>query len=118
MIGTLAKRFSGKTYIVTGARDSWQLIGPDTTVLYTKRGITEVEEMDETRLKEEYGLTPSQVIDLKSLMGDASDNIPGVPGVGEKTARTLIAEYGTLDNVYVSLDGVKGKLKENLEQNR
>lgn len=118
VIGTLAKRFSGKTYIVTGDRDSWQLIGPDTTVLYTKRGITEVEEMDETRLKEEYGLTPSQVIDLKSLMGDASDNIPGVPGVGEKTARTLIAEYGTLDNVYASLDGVKGKLKEKLEQNR
>ncbi len=113
IIGTLAKRFAVETYIVTGDKDSLQLIDDTTTVLLTKKGITEIAFYDEKMLAGE-GLAPSQIIDLKSLMGDASDNIPGVAGVGEKTARDLLAKYGTLDGVYVHIDEIKGKLQEKL----
>ena len=118
IIGTLARRFDGKTLIVTGDRDSWQLIDADTSVIFTKRGITDIAFMDEQKLKDDYGLTPSQIVDLKSLMGDSSDNIPGVPGVGEKTALGLLEKYGTLDGVYASLDEVKGKLHDRLAENK
>lgn len=113
IIGTLAKRFAVETYIVTGDKDSLQLIDDTTTVLLTKKGITEIAFYDEKMLAVE-GLAPSQIIDLKSLMGDASDNIPGVAGVGEKTARDLLAKYGTLDGVYAHIDEIKGKLQEKL----
>lgn len=113
IIGTLAKRFAVETYIVTGDKDSLQLIDDTTTVLLTKKGITEIAFYDEKMLAGE-GLAPSQIIDLKSLMGDASDNIPGVAGVGEKTARDLLAKYGTLDGVYAHIDEIKGKLQEKL----
>ena len=93
--------------------DSLQLIDDTTTVLLTKKGITEIAFYDEKMLAGE-GLAPSQIIDLKSLMGDASDNIPGVAGVGEKTARDLLAKYGTLDGVYAHIDEIKGKLQEKL----
>ncbi len=102
-----------ETYIVTGDKDSLQLIDDTTTVLLTKKGITEIAFYDEKMLAGE-GLAPSQIIDLKSLMGDASDNIPGVAGVGEKTARDLLAKYGTLDGVYAHIDEIKGKLQEKL----
>ena len=118
LIGTLARKFDGDVLIVTGDRDSWQLIDRRTKVVFTIKGITEIALMDEAKLKEDHGLTPSQVIDLKALMGDASDNIPGVPGVGEKTAKGLLDSYGTLDGVYAHLDEVKGKLREKLEQNK
>ncbi len=118
IIGTLARRFDGDVLIVTGDRDSWQLIDAKTKVVFTIKGISDVALMDEAKLKEDYGLIPSQVIDLKALMGDASDNIPGVPGVGEKTAKGLLDLYGTLDGVYAHLDEVKGKLREKLEQNK
>lgn len=113
IIGTLAKRFAVETYIVTGDKDSLQLIDDTTTVLLTKKGITEIAFYDEKMLAGE-GLAPSQIIDLKSLMGDASDNIPGVAGVGEKTARDLLAKYGTLGGVYTHIDEIKGKLQEKL----
>ncbi|MDE6189089.1 MAG: DNA polymerase I [Clostridia bacterium] len=113
IIGTLAKRFPAQTFIVTGDKDSLQLIDGTTTVLLTRRGITDVDYSDEAMLKSE-GLVPSQIIDLKSLMGDSSDNIPGVAGVGEKTARDLLAKYGTLDGVYEHIDQVTGKLKDKL----
>lgn len=113
IIGTLAKRFAVETYIVTGDKDSLQLIDDTTTVLLTKKGITEIAFYNEKMLAGE-GLAPSQIIDLKSLMGDASDNIPGVAGVGEKTARDLLAKYGTLDGVYAHIDEIKGKLQEKL----
>lgn len=118
VIGTLARRFDGDVLIVTGDRDSWQLIDDRTKVVFTIKGITEIALMDVKKLKEDYGLTPSQVIDLKSLMGDASDNIPGVPGVGEKTAKGLLDSYGTLDGVYAHLDEIKGKLREKLADNK
>lgn len=117
ILGTLSKQFDIPTVIVSGDRDCLQLIDEKTTVFYTRRGITDVVEYTPMRLLEE-GLTPQQVTDLKGLMGDSSDNIPGVPGVGEKTARQLIAEYGNLDNIYLNIDDIKGKLKEKLEENR
>lgn len=114
VIGTLAKRFDTQTFIVTGDKDSLQLIDETTAVLLTKKGITEIAHYDEQMLASE-GLVPSQIVDLKSLMGDASDNIPGVAGVGEKTARDLLAKYKTLDGVYQHIDEIKGKLREKLE---
>ncbi len=113
IIGTLAKKYSAKTFIVTGDKDSLQLIDNTTTVLLTKKGISEIAYYDEPALKSE-GLVPSQIIDLKSLMGDSSDNIPGVAGVGEKTAKDLLAKYSTLDGVYAHIDEIKGKLQEKL----
>lgn len=113
LIGTLSKRFKMQTYIVTGDKDSLQLIDDTTTVLLTKKGVTEIVEYTTARLKED-GLSPSQIIDLKSLMGDASDNIPGVPSVGEKTAMSLLASYATLDGVYEHIGEIKGKLQEKL----
>ena len=117
IIGTIAKKFPQQTYIVTGDKDSLQLVDDSTTVLLTRKGVTEIEEFDVAHLIE-TGLKPSQVIDLKSLMGDTSDNIPGVPGVGEKTARDLLSKYDTLDGVYEHIEEIKGKLKEKLESNK
>ncbi|MCX7781395.1 MAG: DNA polymerase I [Negativicutes bacterium] len=121
ILGTFCKKGSEAGYqvhIVTGDKDALQLIGANAKVLLTRKGITEIEMIDEVTLKEAYGLTPGQVVDLKGLMGDTSDNIPGVPGVGEKTAQKLIAEFGTVENVLANVDKVSGtKLKENLRKN-
>lgn len=119
LIGTIAKqgeKAGFKVYIVTGDRDAFQLISPQTCVLFTKRGITETELVDEEALGKDYSVTPQQVIELKGLMGDSSDNIPGVPGVGEKTALKLLTSYGTIEGVYAHLDEIKGKLKERLTE--
>lgn len=117
LIGTIAKHAPMSVCIVTGDRDSLQLVDDNITVLLTRKGITEIEVFDPAHLAEQ-GLTPSQIIDLKSLMGDASDNIPGVSGVGEKTAKDLLARFGTLDGVYAHLDEIKGKLHERLETDK
>lgn len=114
IIGTLSRDRSVMTYIITGDRDSLQLIDDTTSVVMTKRGITETVLYDEKQLLADYGLTPKQVIDYKSLAGDSSDNIPGVPGVGDKTATGLIAEYGSLDGVYEHVFEIPGKLGEKL----
>ena len=117
LLGTLAKQASDMgvdTLVVTGDRDALQLIDQHTTVLMTKKGISEVVRYDEDMLKQELGLTPRQIIDLKALMGDQSDNIPGVPGVGEKTALKLLADFQTVEAVYENLDKIKGALKEKL----
>ncbi len=106
IIGTLSKRFKIDTYIVTGDRDSLQLIDDTTRVLLTKRGITETEEYTEISLREKMGLTPAAVIDYKSLAGDSSDEIPGVAGIGDKTAKTLIDKYGDLDGIYAAVESV------------
>ena len=116
LIGTLAKS-SLDTYIVTGDKDSLQLVSDTTTVWLTRRGVSDVIEYTPERLLED-GLKPSQVIDLKALMGDKSDNIPGVPGVGEKTAKDLLAKYDNVEGIYSHIDEIKGKLKEKLENNK
>lgn len=121
IIGTLAcqaAKAGQEVIIVTGDRDALQLIGPATKVLLTRKGISEVAMFDREALYAHYGVTPEQVTDLKGLMGDTSDNIPGVPGVGEKTATKLIAEFGSLENVLANVDKVSGaKLQEKLRDN-
>jgi DNA polymerase-1 len=122
ILGTISKRYEGpdlEVVIFTGDRDALQLASDYTKIMITKRGITDVEVYDTNAIKEKYGLTPQGMIDLKGLMGDASDNIPGVAGVGEKTALKLLGEFKTLENVFLNLDKIAGKkLKENLEQHK
>ena len=114
IIGTVAKNFDGEVKIITGDRDSLQLIDDKINVWLTKKGISEVDKVDEKRLKELYGLSPYQIKDLKGLMGDSSDNIPGVKGVGEKTALELLNKYKDLDGIYNNIEKISGKLKEKL----
>ncbi len=121
IIGTLSARATEQgleTLIVTGDRDALQLVNDKVTVMMTKKGISETVRYNPAQLQEELGLTPPQIIELKALMGDSSDNIPGVPGVGEKTALKLLGEYGTVDNVYEHLDEVKGALQTKLKENQ
>ncbi len=113
IIGSLTRKFSGvKNIVVTGDRDSLQLINENTEVWLTKKGLSEIAVMNEKSLKEEFLLEPNQIIDLKALMGDSSDNIPGVSGIGEKTAMGLLAQYHDIDNLYNHIDELSGKLKE------
>lgn len=112
IIGTVAKHTDVKTIIITGDKDSFQLVDEQTEVHFTKRGITDVEIYNHENFTEKTTLVPKQIIELKSLMGDSSDNIPGIPGVGEKTALNLLAEYGDLDNLYAHVNDLKGKLFE------
>ncbi|MBE6068899.1 MAG: DNA polymerase I [Clostridium lundense] len=121
LIGTLsckAEEQGIEVYIVTGDRDALQLASDNIKVVLTKKGITEKEIYDANRMIEEYGVTPKQFIDVKGLMGDASDNIPGVPGVGEKTAYKLIKEYGSIESVLNNTENISGKkIKESLIEN-
>lgn len=101
--------------LVTGDRDYLQLASDTTKVIITRKGISETEEYDKDKIIEEYGIEPKQFIELKGLMGDKSDNIPGVPGIGEKTGLKLLYEYGSMENIYNNIDKISGKkLKENL----
>ena len=100
IIGTISKLSGIQNILVTGDRDLLQLISPSTQVWLTRKGVTEVEVFDEVALQEKYGLKPSGIIDLKALMGDTSDNIPGIAGVGEKTALSLLEKYESLDGVF------------------
>lgn len=122
IIGSLSKRFGSDdtaVYIVTGDRDSLQLVDQYSTVFLTKKGISEMQEVTPSTMPELYGYGPDKVVDMKALMGDSSDNIPGVPGVGEKTALKLITQFETLDGVYEHLEEVSGKkLKEKLADNK
>ncbi|MBR7159660.1 MAG: DNA polymerase I [Clostridia bacterium] len=117
VLGTLSDKLDGHKIIVTGDRDSLQLVSNDTTVWLTKKGISEVIEYTPDRLAQD-GLTPNAIIELKALMGDASDNIKGAPGVGEKTAMNLIKEYGNIDNIYANLSMIKGALYNKLADNK
>ena len=101
--------------IVTGDRDLTQLATDHTTVAVTKRGVTQTEEFTPAYMQEKLGVTPRQYIDVKALMGDSSDNYPGVTKIGEKTAVSLIQEYGSLDGLYENIAAMKkSKRKENL----
>lgn len=118
IIGTLAARHPIRTYILTGDRDSFQLVTDSTTVLFTRKGISEVDVMTPVTLKERTGLMPSQIVDYKALAGDASDNIPGVPGIGDKKATDLLCRYGSVAGIYAHLDELTAKQRESLENGR
>ena len=118
LIGTIADRAEKEgmeCYILSGDKDTLQLASDQTKVVITKKGITDKAVYDKAAFIEEFGITPVQFIDVKGLMGDKSDNIPGVPSIGEKTAFDLIKTYGSIEGVYENLDVItKKKVKENL----
>lgn len=114
LIGSISKKFDLEKIIVSGDRDLLQLIDKNTEVHLTKKGVTEIDQMTEQSLKQKWGLLPYQIIELKALMGDSSDNIPGVAGIGEKTATSLIVEYQNIDNLYANMDKITGKLQQKL----
>ncbi|MFO7172268.1 MAG: DNA polymerase I [Bacillota bacterium] len=118
IIGTLSRRAAAAgmaVVVVTGDRDALQLVTDRVTVLLTRKGVTDVVRFTPEKVQEVYGVTPAQIVDLKGLMGDASDNIPGVPGVGEKTAVKLLQQFGSLEAVLEQVDKVSGaKLQERL----
>ncbi|MEG2014618.1 MAG: 5'-3' exonuclease H3TH domain-containing protein, partial [Clostridia bacterium] len=118
IIGTLSKKFQFPTYIVSGDRDMLQLVDDTTSVILTKRGVSEIETVNIDNIVNLYGLTPTQIIEYKALRGDTSDNIPGVKGVGEKTAMSLLDSYKTLDGVYEHLSDVKGAMGDKLAQGK
>ena len=123
IIGTLSREADEagfETIIITGDRDLTQLATDHVTIYYTKKGVTDVDHYTPEFIAEKYnGLTPNQIIDMKGLMGDTSDNIPGVAGVGEKTAIKLLNQFNTVEGVYDHLDDVSGKkLKEKLENSK
>ena len=121
LIGTVAKKAENddfKVYIVTGDKDAIQLASNKTTTLITKKGVGEVEEYNYDSVVERYEMTPTQFIDLKGLMGDKSDNIPGVPGIGEKTGIKLIKEFSSIENLIENTNQLKGSVKKKIEENK
>lgn len=118
IIGTLTKRADEagrQVLVVSGDKDMLQLASEHVHIGLTRKGVTEIELYDPAQIKERYGLTPLQIIDLKGLMGDASDNIPGIPGVGEKTALKLLHQFGSVEEVLNGTGELKGKMKEKIE---
>lgn len=119
IVGTyarMAKEAGDKAVLITGDRDYLQLVDDDILVYLTKKGVSDTVEYTVEKIEEEYGITPKQLIDVKGLMGDKSDNIPGVDGIGEKRALDFIRKYGSIENLYDNLDDISGKkTKENLE---
>ncbi|MFQ5966177.1 MAG: DNA polymerase I [Acidimicrobiia bacterium] len=117
-VNTRAAKEGWDVLIVTGDRDAFQLISDHTKVLYTRRGISDIVLADSAWVSERYGILPEQYTDYAALRGDTSDNLPGVPGVGEKTASRLISTYADLEGVYESLEELTPKLRENLDLHR
>jgi DNA polymerase-1 len=120
LLGTFAKKADAqglRALLLTGDRDALQLVDNNVSLLFPKKGFSETMLFTPVTVKEEYGITPEQVTDWKGLMGDSSDNIPGVPGVGEKTAVKLLAQFGTLENVLENAGGIPGKLGEKIRDN-
>jgi DNA polymerase I len=122
IIGTIsqdAAKDGLEVKVFSGDKDLLQLVSDKITVAINRKGISEVDTYDEKLIAEKYGIPPLAIIDMKGLMGDSSDNIPGVPGVGEKTALKLLKQFGTLEETLQSIDQVSGaKLKEKLENNK
>lgn len=121
ILGTVAARNEAnndKTLLVTGDKDACQLVSDLTHVVNTKKGISDVVIYDPEGVKEKYGVTPAQIPDLLGLMGDSSDNIPGIPNVGLKTGSRLLQEYGSMEGLYEHTDELKGKLQENVINNK
>ncbi len=118
ILGTLSKKFDVHSYIYTGDRDCYQLVDDKTDVYFTKRGVADLLKLNKSNFKEQVGLEPCQIVDLKALMGDSSDNIPGVSGIGEKTAHGLLEKYGSLDNIYNHIDELKSAVSSKLSEQK
>jgi DNA polymerase-1 len=122
VLGTLSRQANERgveTIIVTGDNDVLQLVSPKTKVLAPRRTFSDTVLYDELLVQEKYGISPKQLADFKALTGDPSDNIPGIPGVGEKTAARLLRQFGSLDEIYARIDGVSpDKVKELLQQHK
>ena len=121
VLGSLSNLFNQNNenvLIVTGDRDTFQLITKKTNILYTKRGISDTDKVDESFFKNKFGIKPSQYIEYLALKGDPSDNIPGLAGVGEKTAISLLQQYENIDRIYKNLDELTPKLKNSFEENK
>lgn len=120
IIGTIAREAEAsglEPYIITGDKDELQLATDITKIIFTKKGVSEFDLYDRQAMIDKYGFTPQQFIDFKGLMGDKSDNIPGIPGVGEKTATKLILEYGSVENIIMNVDSIKpAGLKTKVEE--
>ena len=118
LLGTLSLKgaAAGVTpLLLTGDRDALQLVGQGVEMMFTRKGISETIRFTPARVHEEYGFSPEQVTDWKGLAGDSSDNIPGIPGIGDKTAVKLLQQYGTLENVLAHASEARGKLREKLD---
>lgn len=121
LLGTIAahcKKENMQALLLTGDRDALQLVNENTALLYTRKGISEIVYFTPETVFAHYGVRPDQVVDWKALMGDSSDNIPGVPKVGEKTSVKLLQSYETLDNILEHADEISGKLGENIRENK
>ncbi|MFM9018926.1 MAG: DNA polymerase I [Actinomycetota bacterium] len=119
VIGTLARRASDagqRVTILTGDRDALQLVDANVSVLATGRGVTDTTRYDEAKVEERYGVPPPKMPDLRGMIGDSSDNLPGVPGIGEKTAAQLMAKYGSLEEILAHADEQTPKRRENLTE--
>ncbi|BBY61140.1 DNA polymerase I [Mycolicibacterium sarraceniae] len=116
-LATQAEQADFRVLIVTGDRDALQLVSPDVTVLYPRKGVSDLTRFTPDAVVEKYGLTPTQYPDFAALRGDPSDNLPGIPGVGEKTAAKWIVEYGSLQGLVDNVDGVRGKVGDSLRAN-
>ena len=121
VLGSLAKKYNEKgqeVLIVTGDRDIFQLISKNTKILYTKRGISETDIVDEKFFVNKFGLKTNQYVEYLALKGDPSDNIPGLPGVGEKTALSLLQKYKTINEIYKNLNNLTPRIKKSFEENK
>lgn len=120
IIGTLSQKVTDgeipadEVYIVTGDRDTLQLVTPKIKIYTTRQKISEVVIYDEAAIKEKYGLLPTQIVDYKALTGDQSDNIPGVHGIGEKTAQSLLQKYNSLEGVYAHIETIDESVRKKL----
>ena len=118
IIGSFSKQHNDKEMIIlTSDQDMLQLVDDNTTLLLMKKGVSDMHKITMDNFEEEYEIRPDQVIDLKAMMGDSADNIPGIPGIGKVTGLKLIKKYDTLENLLANTSELKGKQKENVENN-
>ncbi len=115
IVGSISRRFDAEFILLSGDKDLLQLINKNTSVWLTQKGVSQVNKMDEEALMAQFELKPYQIIELKSIMGDSSDNIPGVPGIGQKGAMDLLKQFESLDNIYANLDKVPPRYLSKLE---
>lgn len=121
LLGSFAKKFASNdchVMIVTGDKDAYQLVNENVSIYANKKGISEFDLYGPAEVEAKLGVTPAQIIDYMALTGDSSDNVPGVHGVGEKTAQKLIAEYGSIEKIYESIDRIKGKIGEKIASSK